>query len=483
MTDVILKLLLEKPEGATSVELAQAVLKFKNPSATLAHAAIAAILKNDPRFKFHDRQRWRIDRQALAEKKSDLLSLPWAAVGLLRHEQTPLHVSLWSVAPAGECLFSAWLVDPLTLPFDEQQVLLSPSDAPFSAEDRVKSIETFCALLQKNLPLFLDYREQAAVAALCAIVNPLFEDAPFYLLRSLAAAAEVCVPRPLTLTALHETLFTAACENSYAYRRGALLAECCRELLARCAARGIVGMDAFEQELNKGVNRDYFNGKQFTYEQICALPRSFGVYGFKDRAGRFLYIGKSRNLRRRLRAYFTDTEESPQKIERIRAEAIALVTYPCGSELEALLYEYRLIRKHKPLLNAQISILERKGEFAGLQDSIVLLPHVSEGMGMSLWFRANQKIAIKPFATLFSEESPFIPEINDFFFGKKLPAESTDFAEQEIAFRWIKSRYDELVIVEVNRYASAQEVYEAMRSYWKEVPMPAVDRDGVEGII
>jgi hypothetical protein len=247
------------------------------------------------------------------------------------------------------------------------------------------------------------------------------------------------------------------------------MAECGNEMLKGLHARGVNTIEAFEQELNKSVNREYFIGKQFTYEEINALPRSPGVYGFKNRGGSFLYIGESRNLRRRVLNYFNDTEESPEKIGRIRTEAHTLITYACGSELECLIYEHRLIKKHQPIINTQRQVSERRGDFVPLEDSIALLPHAEPGKGMSFWFRASQKITLRAFTISFPAEDDFVRELDEFFFTRKLPARPTDFAEYEIAFRWIKANYESLVILSVGRYASAQEVYRAMPGYWKEV--------------
>jgi hypothetical protein len=469
MTDEILAYLLDKKEKVSSVELAETFLKFKNPGEKLAHTAISAILKNDARFIADDHGRWGIDPGRLKLSGPDLRRLPWITVNLYYHETVILHISVWRVFPVAQSLFSCWFKDPDTLPYDEQQVLVSPQDEPFSAEERTGRILELLTLLQKNMPVFLNFSEMMLVAQLGTEAGEPFDDAGAYFFSTLAAAADVKLPRPLTLDALKATLLSSSGESGYAYRSGGVAAECCDELFTRLAARGITTLQALEQEQNKSVDRSYFIGKQFSYEEICALPMSFGVYGFKNKDGSFIYIGKSQNLRRRLQSYFTDSEELTPKIKHIQDEAHALVTYACGSGLECLLYEYRLIQKHKPCLNTQVRLHERKGEFAPLEDCLVLLRHADADKGMSFWFRANQKIILKPFQTSFCGEPGLVGELDEFFFSKKLAAHTTDFAEYEIAFRWIKSNYDTLVMVEVGRYASAQEVYNALKGYWKEV--------------
>jgi DNA polymerase-3 subunit epsilon len=79
------------------------------------------------------------------------------------------------------------------------------------------------------------------------------------------------------------------------------------------------------------------------------LPRTAGVYLFTGRDGRVLYVGKSKDLRGRVKSYFYG--DSRKKVEDLLAETTAVEGIACGSELEALVLEARLIRKHEPKYN------------------------------------------------------------------------------------------------------------------------------------
>jgi DNA polymerase-3 subunit epsilon len=79
------------------------------------------------------------------------------------------------------------------------------------------------------------------------------------------------------------------------------------------------------------------------------LPRAAGVYLFKGRDGRVLYVGKSKDLRGRVKTYFYG--DSRKKIEDLLTEVHAVEGIPCASELEALVLEARLIREHEPKYN------------------------------------------------------------------------------------------------------------------------------------
>ena len=80
------------------------------------------------------------------------------------------------------------------------------------------------------------------------------------------------------------------------------------------------------------------------------LPNAPGVYVFKGRDGRVLYVGKSNDLRARVRSYFYGDER--KRIDDLLAEATGVEGIPTeGGELEALVLEARLIRLHEPKYN------------------------------------------------------------------------------------------------------------------------------------
>jgi excinuclease ABC subunit C len=76
-----------------------------------------------------------------------------------------------------------------------------------------------------------------------------------------------------------------------------------------------------------------------------------GVYLFKDARGRIVYVGKAKNLRKRLASYFRPPEHLPLKTRAMLARAARLDTLCTTTEKEALLLESSLIKKHRPRYN------------------------------------------------------------------------------------------------------------------------------------
>lgn len=89
-----------------------------------------------------------------------------------------------------------------------------------------------------------------------------------------------------------------------------------------------------------------------TRKQI-KIPTNPGVYFFKDAKGGILYIGKAANLKSRIRSYFDSRPKDP-RITKMLASASRVDFQETDSEIEALILESQLIKKHQPLFNIML---------------------------------------------------------------------------------------------------------------------------------
>jgi len=100
---------------------------------------------------------------------------------------------------------------------------------------------------------------------------------------------------------------------------------------------------------------------------VAGAPRGPGVYLFRDRNDAVLYVGKARDLRPRLRSYFSGDRQRPA-VEGALGALARVEWRRLGSELEAALEELRLIRELRPPANARAVrpercvYLQRRGE-------------------------------------------------------------------------------------------------------------------------
>ena len=88
--------------------------------------------------------------------------------------------------------------------------------------------------------------------------------------------------------------------------------------------------------------------------KLKKIPKSPGIYMMKDSSGEVLYIGKAKDLSKRVASYFkTDRPRSAKKtslLERVKDLEYILTT----SEEEALIYEANLIKEKKPRYNVEL---------------------------------------------------------------------------------------------------------------------------------
>ena len=77
-----------------------------------------------------------------------------------------------------------------------------------------------------------------------------------------------------------------------------------------------------------------------------------GIYIFKDKYNDPLYVGKAKNLRKRVPSYFR--ENTSWKIKRLISEAIEISFVTSKNEADALLAEYSFIQQYKPKYNVRL---------------------------------------------------------------------------------------------------------------------------------
>ncbi len=87
--------------------------------------------------------------------------------------------------------------------------------------------------------------------------------------------------------------------------------------------------------------------------QIQTLPDSPGVYQYYDKEGKLLYVGKAKNLKKRVSSYFTKIHEYGKTRVMVK-KIVAIKHIVVLTENEALLLENNLIKKHQPRYNVMM---------------------------------------------------------------------------------------------------------------------------------
>ena len=85
-------------------------------------------------------------------------------------------------------------------------------------------------------------------------------------------------------------------------------------------------------------------------QTLSIIPELSGSYQYYDKDGEIIYVGKAKNLKKRVYSYFNKHHDSPKL--RVMVPQIAKIQFiVTDSEVEALILESHLIKKHKPKYN------------------------------------------------------------------------------------------------------------------------------------
>jgi len=148
----------------------------------------------------------------------------------------------------------------------------------------------------------------------------------------------------LRLSTLARHFRTAVEPVHRAYADAAATGEVLHALLERAAAYGVLGLDDL---VALPTMRAHPSAAKLAL--TASLPRRPGVYLFRDRAGRVLYVGKATNLRARVRSYFSS--EDRRKVPQLLRETERIEHRVCRGPFEAAIRELRLIQRLAPRFN------------------------------------------------------------------------------------------------------------------------------------
>jgi excinuclease ABC subunit C len=87
---------------------------------------------------------------------------------------------------------------------------------------------------------------------------------------------------------------------------------------------------------------------------LQSLPDTPGVYRYYDKDGNLIYIGKAKNLKKRVSSYFTKTHYENRKTAVMVSRVVDIEFTLVDSEIDALLLENSLIKKYQPKFNINL---------------------------------------------------------------------------------------------------------------------------------
>lgn len=86
--------------------------------------------------------------------------------------------------------------------------------------------------------------------------------------------------------------------------------------------------------------------------KLKTIPETPGVYQHLDASGKVIYVGKARNLQRRVSSYFSHYEDKSAKIRMLVRQIHDFRVTVVATEVDALLLENNLIKQYQPRYNS-----------------------------------------------------------------------------------------------------------------------------------
>ena len=101
-----------------------------------------------------------------------------------------------------------------------------------------------------------------------------------------------------------------------------------------------------DKSINKNIDRIRL--------RLKTVPETPGVYQYLDERGTVIYVGKARNLQRRVSSYFNRYDDHSSKIKMLVRHIYDLRTTVVATEVDALLLENNLIKQYQPRYNSML---------------------------------------------------------------------------------------------------------------------------------
>ncbi len=449
MQEAIIKYLQKKAVPVSAVEIVEQILKIKTGDAEMAAAILRGLFK---------------DSSPVCMNNNGMLSLK-QDTGQTQAEQQA--VCLCQVFPVRAPLFfsGASLFCARFVASEQVSRLVIHSDEFARGNDGDAARARFAQLVEmiRNTPLIFDgLGNQISVFRRAVLqVTGMELDTPVI---SLYRLAKKLNPGSVIRNAaqLSAVLGEQVYQDSAPELHFAAFIEQYKNILSRCRNLGKTGIAELLSMQSSDKNNVSFDGYAFDEIFLANLPESAGVYMMKNNAGQVIYVGKSKNLRRRLRSYFLEMERPGEKLEKIRDRVYEIVITLTGSELEALLLEQQLIDEYHPQINKQVKVHERDGKASQLYARIILLPGVVPDTICLYFIKPGQDYERLDYKADGSGMKEFRRRA-ELFFNSGISVASDN--RQAILASWLCQNDDKVNSIDMRKYANMHDVERLVKDY------------------
>jgi hypothetical protein len=218
--------------------------------------------------------------------------------------------------------------------------------------------------------------------------------------------------------------------------------------------------------LHKGAPPIDWTRYAFNREFLRRLPAAAGTYRFFDAQGNLLYVGKSKNLHRRLNSYFRESVRSrPERVQKLLDSLFRIEYQATISDLEAMLREAEAIAKERPSENVQRKVKTSKARSDRI-GSILILEPAEPPLVLRAYLinrgRLVGRVGIGPRGGGLRRIERLLD--NHYFSAPVGPTTvSGPDIDVEIVARWLAANRDQVVALDPTELRSTREVIERLR--------------------
>jgi hypothetical protein len=198
---------------------------------------------------------------------------------------------------------------------------------------------------------------------------------------------------------------------------------------------------------------------------LDGLPTTPGTYRFLDADGGLLYVGKAKDLSRRVKSYFREGARRSARVESLLRAVHRIEIESSGSDLEAILREAAAIARRAPERNVQRRTSVKGGRADRLRSILILEPAEAPFVLRAYLLRDGQLLARVPLGPKGGGVRKVERLLEDRFFSYR-PGPEADEAtavDVELIARWLAAHRDSVVALDPTHFERASDVAEKLR--------------------
>ena len=490
MRDKIYAYLKAHNDGATSHELVEQVLKIKGAAPGISETLIQTAVAGDRRFAIDAHRLWKVaEERGTPFPEAEFVLLSFVTVDTAERSKTIVEVSAQKIKNDATIDRFHVCINPglpaistLHLPPDFVQEIKNG----VSWEKSARSLDDFF-----GEAVLVGYDIQPALHQINKILNT------FHRTIENALLCLRCLTKKLMPTLHQKSLSDVAAHFKLPIldvrrteREINIIADIFsryKELLKENGFKTVEEALEFQYPLIEYID---FSKYAFDKYFLWSIPQMPGVYKMKNKHGEVIYVGKAKNLRTRVSSYFWNTPDRLQKITDLLRDMYCIEYEVTGSELSAMLMEYRLIQQYRPRVNQQLEVHERPARYGKLRNFIAILPSSTEE-SLDLLF-ARDGLPLKQYEVLrdavnFSEvekildtmyygtethgNSPMYANADENLLNDHLTARIED-GEIDIVLSWLEANKDHVNYINLDTVCTKEACIKLVKDYIKDEKTP-----------